>query len=85
MPRADLLGGMQVLLEKGDLKIAKGLREAGALVRELVGMRTGQGGSESGAHDDLVLAVALACWLGAQGSGDGWGATLVLRSGGSVN
>ena len=69
VPRADLLGGMQVLLEKGELKIAKGLREAGALVRELVGMRTGLvGTSSSSEHDDLALAVALACWQAGRGS-----------------
>ena len=63
VPRRDLVSGLQVLLEKGELKIAKGLREAGVLVRELMAMRTGPGGvSDGGQHDDLALAVALACW-----------------------
>ena len=63
VPRADLLSGLQLLLEKSELKIARSLGEAGVLVRELVGMRTGPGGvSDRGEHDDLALAVALACW-----------------------
>lgn len=64
MPRADLLSEMQVLLEKGQLKIAKGLREAGALVRELWGCVL----PSSSEHDDLALAVALACWQAGRAS-----------------
>ncbi len=61
VPKRDLIGGLQLLLEKGDVRIAKGLRDVGALVRELVDMRSAtlQGAAE---HDDLVMAVALACW-----------------------
>jgi hypothetical protein len=61
VPRADLLSGLQVLLERGELKIAKKMAEAGTLMRELLGMRTDRI-ETSGQHDDLVLAVALACW-----------------------
>ena len=60
VPRRDLLSGVQVLLEKGKLKIAEGLPETRALVRELVRMRIGEGSSAE--HDDLVMAVALGCW-----------------------
>jgi len=61
VPRTDLLTGLQVLLERGELKIAKGMPEAGTLMRELISMRT-ENSSEAAEHDDLVLAVALACW-----------------------
>jgi hypothetical protein len=59
-----------VLLEAGQLKIPLGLTEASTLVRELgeVEMRHRPGGGVrvgadgAGEHDDLVIAVALACW-----------------------
>lgn len=68
VPRRTLLSGLQVLLEKGKLKIASKMPESRALVRELIRMRSGTGGKgepdDSGHadHDDLVMAVALACW-----------------------
>ena len=64
VPRADLLGRLQVLLEKGELRISKSMRESRTLVRELIAMRTrGPGGLDLGKdHDDLVMAVALGCW-----------------------
>lgn len=69
VPRADLLGGLLVLLEKGELQIARGLAETPALVREMVSLR--KDGKGEG-HDDLVMAVALACWsAGKQRSGVG--------------
>ena len=73
VPRRDLLSGLQILLEKGKLKIAAEMPETRALVRELIRLRRPssrrgpQGltdpdtdGREE--HDDLVMAVALACW-----------------------
>jgi hypothetical protein len=70
VPKRDLLAGLQVLLEKGELKIARELREAGALVRELMDVRltakaSGRfrmGADGEGEHDDLVIALALGCW-----------------------
>jgi hypothetical protein len=70
VPKQDLIAGMQVLLEKRELRIAHGLRTRGDLVRELLDMRatTVRGGrvrigaDGCGEHDDLVIAVALACW-----------------------
>ena len=70
VPKRDLIAGVLILLEKGELKIARDLREAGALVRELLNMRiTMAGGGRVrlgadgfGEHDDLVIALALACW-----------------------
>jgi hypothetical protein len=66
VPKRDLMAGVQVLLERGELKIAKRMKETGPLVRELtdVRMTAGSGGrlrmgaDGSGQHDDLVMA----CW-----------------------
>jgi hypothetical protein len=71
VPKRDLMAGVQVALERGQLKIARGLREAGVLVEELVGLRMtfrGSGRIRLGAdgfgeHDDLAIALALAVWL----------------------
>jgi hypothetical protein len=71
VPKRDLIAGVQVALDNGELRIARGMREAGALVRELVNVRRWEGvgtgrmriGAEGyGEHDDLVIALALACW-----------------------
>ena len=72
VPKRDLITGVQVLLEKEQLRIARRLPETGPLVRELMDVRTeirGAGRARWGAegcgqHDDLVMAVALACWRG---------------------
>ena len=70
VPKRDLVVGLQVLMQQGGLQIASGLREGAALVREMaeVRVRTTGGGREQygvwkdGEHDDLVLALGLACW-----------------------
>ena len=70
VPKRDLITGLQVLLQRGALQIAAGLKHASDLVSELAGMRVKVGceGREQygawreGTHDDLVFAVALACW-----------------------
>ena len=72
VPKKDLLTNLLVLLEAGELRIPRRLREAGALIRELnhIGVRhrpggsVGMGAEGAGEHDDLVIAVALACWRG---------------------
>ncbi len=69
-PKKELIMGLVVMLETGRLKVARGLEEAGTLVKELQGLRVkmSEAGRESfgawreGEHDDLVLAVALAGW-----------------------
>jgi hypothetical protein len=68
------LGCLQVLLQTGRLKIARALPEAGVLVKEWLACHVKitttahdtDGAWRDGAHDDLVLAVALACWYGEQ-------------------
>ena len=72
VPRKDLLAGLEVLLETGELKIAKRLAEAGRLARELTSIRFSTG--ESGEHDDLAMATGLACWRARLG-GSGFGTT----------
>jgi len=72
VPKQDLIAGVQVLLERGELRIAEDLRETGALVQELVDVRMSARGAGRvrlgadgyGEHDDLVIALALACWRG---------------------
>jgi hypothetical protein len=53
--KADLLTRLRASLELRDLRIAAGLPETPALVKEL----TGFGGR---GHDDMVMALALAMW-----------------------
>ncbi len=70
VPKQDLLAGIQVHLELGQLRIAKQLKECGSLVRELMDVRMTNrfpgrvriGADGCGEHDDLVIAVALAAW-----------------------
>lgn len=70
VPKRDLMVGLQVLLQRGALQIAAGLKFGRALVEEMAAMRVKQtpGGHEQfgawreGEHDDLVFAVALAQW-----------------------
>ncbi len=77
VPKPELVGALVAALENDRLKIASGLRYAAALVGELQSFRrqvTGAGraayGAETGAHDDLVVAVALAVWESARRSED---------------
>lgn len=83
VPKADLVAGLQVLLERGQLKIARRLKDSYALVKELLDMkavkaagasgRVRYGADGAGEHDDLVIALALGCWR-AQRRGNGFGA-----------
>jgi hypothetical protein len=75
IPKRDLVGVLQVVLQTGRLKIADGLPLAKLLTEELLGFqvkiseagRDSYGAWREGAHDDLVLATALACWLSDRG------------------
>jgi hypothetical protein len=71
VPKANLVGTLQVLLQTRRLQIASALPEAATLVRELETYRPrvplGRPDDtiwRDGAHDDLVLAAALAAWVG---------------------
>jgi hypothetical protein len=71
VPKRDLIGAAQVLLQDGRLRIAAALPEAATLTAELRDYRVkiSASGHDSydareGAHDDLILAVALAVWYG---------------------
>ena len=73
VPRRDLVSTLQVLFQAGRLKVAAELPEARLLVEELlnfkvkINVKTAHDSYEAwreGIHDDLVLAVALACWYG---------------------
>jgi hypothetical protein len=74
VPKRSLLVGLQVMLQSNELRIAADVPEAEALVREMSAMRVevtdeGRDSWRSGAHDDLVFAVALACWVAKKGRG----------------
>jgi hypothetical protein len=70
VPKQDLLGGLRVMLEKRELGLPVKYGPSRLLVKEMVEMETWMGdrGGRSfgarreGAHDDLVMASALACW-----------------------
>jgi hypothetical protein len=66
-----LISAVQVPLQQRRLKFARGLKETAVLVRELENYRTKitaaaneTFSAREGEHDDLVLALALACWWG---------------------
>jgi hypothetical protein len=70
VPKRDLISGLQLMLQRKELQIAKGMAGTETLVEEMMAMRVkiSLAGNEQfgawreGEHDDLVLAVALACW-----------------------
>ena len=74
VPKRDLVATLQVLLQTGRLKVAESLPEAATLTRELLNFQVRitdkaadiYGVWREGGHDDLVLAVALACWWAQQ-------------------
>jgi hypothetical protein len=83
VPKRDLVSRVQVFLQLGRLKIAEALPAAELLVQELCSfqVRISFAGRDTDgaandwredAHDDLVLAVGLACWWGEHAPGRGW-------------
>jgi hypothetical protein len=74
VPKRELVSVAQVLLQSGRLKIAEALPDTAVLTRELLNFQVkisdqahdSYGAWREGTHDDLVLAVALACWAGEQ-------------------
>jgi len=71
VPKRDLVSALEVSLQTGDLRVAEGLELWPALRQEMqsfrrkIDLRTAHDSYEhwrEGDHDDLVLAVCLACW-----------------------
>jgi hypothetical protein len=70
VPKKELVSTLQVLLQSRQLHVADCLPEADTLVRELANFQVKVTATASdtleawreGAHDDLVLAVAIAAW-----------------------
>jgi hypothetical protein len=75
IPKRELVGLLQVLLQTGRLKIASALPEAEVLVKELLAFQVKitttahdtYGAWREGAHDDLVLALAIGAWYSEKG------------------
>jgi hypothetical protein len=70
-----LISGLDARLHTGELRIAAALSDAGALADELKDFRrmvsaAGRAtwSARTGAHDDLVLAVAIALWFATSGA-----------------
>ena len=70
VPKRDLIGDLQLMLERDELGVSRTIEEAPALIKEMRAMKvrigpTGQdqlGSWRESRHDDLVFAVALAAW-----------------------
>ncbi len=69
VPKRDLVSNFQALMQSGRFKAAPGIQEATTLAEELRSFRYKLNdnandlyGAREGAHDDLVLAVAVALW-----------------------
>lgn len=75
VPKKDLVATLQVLLQSGRLKIPRNLPLADLLAKELANFRVKITASANetfsawrdGDHDDMVLATALAAWVGENG------------------
>jgi hypothetical protein len=80
VPKKELVGVLQVLLQSRRLRVARSLPNAAALVKELEAFRVKITASATEtfeawrerAHDDLVLAVAMAVWVGERGVKEFW-------------
>jgi len=70
VPKKELVTSLQVIMQSRRLQIARSLPDAATLVRELQNFQVKItaaanetfGTWRDGQHDDLVLAVAMACW-----------------------
>ena len=70
VPKRDLIAGLMLLFQRGEISICGHLPESETLAAELANMRIKvslaghdtYGAWREGQHDDLVLAAALACW-----------------------
>ncbi len=73
VPKRDLVSTLQILLQSGRLKFAEGIPQVQTLIDELLAyqVKISTDGRDSygndwrqNPHDDMVLALALACWYG---------------------
>jgi len=73
VPKRDLVGVVQVLLQSKRLRFAQGLQLVSLLTKELTNFHVkidletahdSYGAWRAGQHDDMVLALALAVWAG---------------------
>jgi hypothetical protein len=80
VPKKELVSVLQVLLQSRRLQVARGLAMASVLVRELETFRVKITASANETfeswrerdHDDLVLSVAMAAWMGDRGLKQFW-------------
>jgi hypothetical protein len=80
VPKKELVGNLQVLLQSRRLQVAKSLPDAAVLIQELEAFRvkitTAANeifeGWRDRDKDDLVLAVAMAAWVGERGMQELW-------------
>ena len=80
VPKRELVSSLQIELQCNRLKIAKGIKEADALIEELSNFQTAISANghdtyngANGVHDDLVMSVAMGVWLACK-SRCHWGA-----------
>jgi len=81
VPKQDLVAGLRLMLEKRELGLPAKLGASRLLVKEMAEMESWQGGRgglkfgarREGAHDDLVMASALACWRARRRAPGIWG------------
>ena len=74
VPKKELIGTLQLLLQTRRLQVARSLTDAAVLMKELENYRIKVTAARNetfeswreGQHDDLALAVAMAAWLGEQ-------------------
>jgi hypothetical protein len=86
VPKKELVGVLQILLQSGRLKVAEALPEAETLLKEMESFRAEIAPVPSDDlaswrerdHDDLVLAMALAAWSGERHGPVSTGAPVVI-------
>jgi hypothetical protein len=88
VPKKELIGTLQVLLQTRRLQIARSLPDAALLLKELENFRMKVNVARDdtleawreGRHDDLIFAVALAAWVGQLAIPDAKGQRMMNRS-----
>jgi len=69
VPKRDLIATLEVMLDEEELKIAAALPERRRLIEEFMSLKTAPTksghqtfGASGSNHDDLLIAISLACW-----------------------